>query len=98
MAVFEKGHEKSGGRKKGTPNKAADSIKNALNAILPQAELGGGLCKRFLQHKNPHITFEPFKLTNYYMFGKPATIVTGAEELPPIKIDISAIPKFRIPA
>ena len=38
------------------------------------------------------IAFEAFKLANYYMFGNPATIVTGTEELPPVKIDISAIP------
>ena len=54
------------------------------------------LWNKFLQHKNPHIAFEAFKLANYYMFGKPVTIVAGAEEPPPIKINISAIPKFRV--
>ena len=29
------------------------------------------------------------------MFGKPVTIIAGAEEPLPIKINISAIPKFR---
>ena len=43
-----------------------------------------------------HTSFEAFKLANYYMFGKPVTIVAGAEEPPPIKINISAIPKFRV--
>jgi hypothetical protein len=46
----------------------------------------------FLHHRDPHIAFEAFKLANYYMFGKPATIVTGTEELPPVRIDISGIP------
>jgi len=32
------------------------------------------------------------------MFGKPAQPVVGEELAPPIKIDISAIPKFRVPA
>jgi hypothetical protein len=55
------------------------------------------LWKKFLKHKNPHIAFEAFKLANYYLFGKPVTIVTAAEEPPPIKIDISAIPSHRLP-
>jgi hypothetical protein len=36
--VFQKGREKSGGRKKGTPNRATESIKNALDALLPEHE------------------------------------------------------------
>lgn len=97
MAAFEKGHKKLGGRTEGTRNRAMDSSKNALNAFLPEHELAA-LWKRFLQHKDPHIAFEAFKLANYYMFGKPVTIVSGGEEPPPIKIEISAIPKFRVPA
>jgi hypothetical protein len=63
---------------------------------LPEHELAA-LWKKLLQHKNPHIAFEAFKLANYYMFGRPVTTVTGAEDPPPIKIDISAIPSHRIP-
>jgi hypothetical protein len=32
------------------------------------------------------------------MFGKRVTIIAGAEEPPPIKTNISAIPKFRVPS
>jgi hypothetical protein len=32
------------------------------------------------------------------MFGKPVQPVASEELAPPIKIDISAIPKFRVPA
>ena len=92
--VFQKGREKSGGRKKGTSNKVTESIKNALNVLLPEDELVE-LWKGFLYHDDSHIAFEAFKLANHYMFGKPVTIVAGAEELPPVKIDISAIPKKR---
>lgn len=94
--VFQKGRTKTGGRKKGTPNNVPESIKNFLNTLLPEAELVA-LWEKSLNHKNPHIAFEAFKLANYYMFGKPVTIATGAEEPPPIKIDISAIPSHRVP-
>lgn len=87
--VFQKRREKSGGRKKGTPNRATESIKNALDALLPEHEFVA-LWNKFLQHKNPHIAFEAFKLANYYMFGKPVTIVAGAEEPPPITRIIGA--------
>ena len=92
--VFQKGRKKSGGRKKGTPNRATESIKCVLNAVLSEQEVAA-LWKKFLGHKDPHIAFEAFKLANYYMFGKPVAIVAGAEELPPVKIDISAIPMKR---
>jgi hypothetical protein len=34
----------------------------------------------------------------YYMFAKPAQPVVGEEIAPPVKTDISVIPKFRVPA
>lgn len=94
--AFSKGHGKLGGRKKGSRNKVAESIKNALSMLLPEAELMA-LWEKFLNHKDPHIAFEAFKLANHYLFGKPVTIVAGAEEPPPVRIDVSAIPKFRVP-
>jgi hypothetical protein len=39
MASFDKGHEKLGGRQKGTRNKGTDSIKTLLNTLLPEEEL-----------------------------------------------------------
>jgi hypothetical protein len=64
--VFQKGREKTGGRKKGT--------------------------------KDPEIAMKAFELALHYRFGKPMTIVAGPEEHPPIKIDISAIPKHHVKA
>jgi hypothetical protein len=97
MAAFDKGHEKLGGRKKGTRNKGTDSIKTLLNTLLPEEELAG-LWKRKLYSKNPHVAMKAFELAIHYMFGKPVQPVAGEELEPPIKIDISAIPKFRVPA
>ena len=37
--AFEKGHEKLGGRRKGTSNKVTESIKALLNTLLPEDEL-----------------------------------------------------------
>ena len=94
MAAFDKGHEKLGGRKKGTRNKVTDSIKTLLNTLLPEEELAG-LWKQKLYSKDPHVALEAFKLANHYLFGKPVRPVVGEELAPPIKIDISAIPKYR---
>ena len=94
MSAFEKGHKKLGGRKKGSLNRATESIKNALNGLLSEEELGA-LWKTFLHHRNPHIAFEAFKLAQFYMFGKPVQPVASEEATAPIKIDISAIPLKR---
>jgi len=86
--------KKTGGRKKGTPNKVTDSIKSLLNSVLPEAELKTQW-EYFLAHEDVQIRFESFKLANHYLFGKPVQIVAGSEELPPVHIDISAIPRNR---
>jgi hypothetical protein len=97
MAAFEKSHEKLGGRKKGTRDKGTDSIKTLLNTLLPEEELAG-LWKQKLYSKNPQVAMKAFELAIHYMFGKPVQPVASEELAPPIKIDISAIPKFRVPA
>jgi hypothetical protein len=51
-----------------------------------------------LYSKDPQIAMKAFELAIHYMFGKPVQPVVGEELAPPIKIDISAIPKFRVPA
>jgi hypothetical protein len=43
------------------------------------------------------IAMKAFELANHYMFGKPVQPVASEELAPPIN-DISAIPKFRVPA
>jgi hypothetical protein len=95
--AFDKGHEKRGGRKKGTRNKGTDSIKILLNTLLPEEELAK-LWKKKLYSKDPQIAMKAFELAIRYMFGKPVQPVASEELAPPIKIDISAIPKFRVPA
>jgi hypothetical protein len=97
MAAFEKSHEKLGGSKKGTQNKGTDSIKTLLNTLLPEEELAG-LWKQKLYSKNPHVAMKAFELAIHYMFGKPVQPVASEELAPPIKIDISAISKFRVKA
>lgn len=94
--MFVKGQKKTGGRKKGSPNQAY-TIKAILKGILDEERLTE-LWKGYLSHKDLEVRFEAFKLANFYLFGKPITIVAGAEDLPPVKIDISAIPKFHKPA
>jgi ubiquinone biosynthesis protein UbiJ len=90
MAAFEKSLEKLGGRKKGTRNKGTDSIKTLLNTLLPEEDLAK-LWKKKLYSKNLHVAMKAFEMAMQYMFA--------SEELaPPIKIDISAIPKFRVKA
>jgi len=97
MAAFEKSHEKLGGRKKGTRNKGTDSIKTLLNTLLPEEELAG-LWKQKLYSKNPHVAMKAFELAIHYMFGKPVQPVASEELAPPMKIDISAIPKHLVKA
>ena len=97
MPKFKKGHKKYGGRVAGVPNKATVVIKALLAELLPREELAKRWMKA-LNHRNKHIQMKAFELANHYMFGKPITTIVGEESAPPIKIDISAIPKFRVPA
>jgi hypothetical protein len=94
VAAYKKGRKKTGGRQPGTPNKATDSIKNLLNRLLPEERLEREW-NFFLKHADPHIRFEAFKLVNSYLFGKPVMPIHGAEDAPPVHIDISAIPRKR---
>jgi hypothetical protein len=98
MAAFDKGHEKLGGRKKGTGNKATVELKELLNRMVPEKELEA-LWRKKLGHKDPAIAMKAFELMLHYRFGRPVQPVAGGdEEEAPIKIDISAIPKFRVKA
>lgn len=91
MAVFKKGKKKTGGRTPGTPNKVTDSIKNLLNRVLPEVELEKQW-RFFLSHEDPQIRYKVFELANAYMFGKPVMPIQGAEDAPPININLSCIP------
>ena len=97
MATFDKGHEKLGGRQKGTGNKATVAIKELLNSKVTDEELWK-LWKKKLYSKDPHIAIKALELVLHYKYGKPVQPIVGEELAPPIKIDISAIRKFRVPA
>jgi hypothetical protein len=97
MPRFKKGHKRLGGRVKGQPNKATVAIKELLNTLLPEKELAA-LWKKKLYHRDPHIALKAFELANHYLFGKPIQPIVGDELAPPIKIDISAISKYRVKA
>jgi len=89
--------EKTGGRKKGTPNKATQSIKDLLLSVLEDSR-NRQEWEYWLKHKDPHYRWEAFKLAQFYLFGKPVQPIASEELAPPIKIDISAIPSFRVKA
>ena len=89
--------KKTGGRKTGTPNKATDSIRVMLCQLL-HTERSAREWDRWLKHRDPHYRWEAFKLAQSYMFGKPLQPVATEEPKPPIKIDVSAIPQYRVPA
>ena len=89
--------QKTGGRTAETPNKASAGMKSLLAEMLPDDRLKKEWSK-WLRHSDPRIAFEAFKLTNAYLFGKQVQAVAGEDMAPPIKIDISAIPKFRVKA
>jgi hypothetical protein len=91
---FQKGQPKIAGRKKGTPNKITESIKNLLNTLLPEEKFAAQW-KHHLEHKDPQIRYKTFELANAYLFGKPVMPIQGAENAPPVHIDISAIPMKR---
>jgi hypothetical protein len=92
--AFHKGKLKTGGRKAGTPNKATAEIKVLLNRLLPEERLASEW-ERNLKHKDPQIRWKAFELANAYMFGKPVVAIAGAEDQPPVMINISAIPRKR---
>lgn len=96
MADFEKGHKKLGGRRKGTPNKASESIKALLSRILDEVTLEK-MWRAALTSKDKHIRMKAFEMAHRYLYGKPVQPVVGEELAAPIKIDVSAIPKFRVP-
>lgn len=86
--------QKTGGRKAGTPNKATQGIKELLSELFDDAEVKKRW-RKFLDHADPAIAWKAWELYLAYRFCKPALPVVGDEELPPVHIDISAIPRKR---
>ena len=69
-------------------------MKELLGLVLP-TEANERAWKKFLNHRDQRIRWEAFKLAQSYMFGKPVQLIIGEEDLPPVRIDISAIPMKR---
>ena len=90
---FQKGRQKTGGRKAGTPNKVTKSAREILEQVFTEESLAKGLA-RLGNDPDPRIRLEIFKFVFAYLFGRPAQLTLG-EEPPPVKIDISAIPMKR---
>jgi hypothetical protein len=77
--------------------KATESVPEVLFRLL-HASCNAEERDYWVRCKDRHYRWEAFKLAQAYMFGKPVQPVASEELAPPIKIDISASPKFRVPA
>jgi hypothetical protein len=86
---------KTGGRKPGSLNKATLGVKEILARVYTE-QVHEKDCRKWRSHKDPRIAWEAFKLAQSYMHGKPVQPLAEVEESPPIKIDISAIPSYRV--
>ena len=96
---FEKGHRKvpGSGRVKGVPNKAQRNLRELLDCRLDDERLWERWNKA-LYSKDEHIMVKALEMALHYRFGKPVQPIVGEELAPPININVSAIPKFRVPA
>jgi hypothetical protein len=88
---------KTGGRKPGSLNKATLGVKEILARVYTD-EVQERDWRKGRNHKDPRIAWEAFKLSQSYLHGKPVQPVVGVEESPPLTINVSAIPKHRVPA
>lgn len=95
--MFKKGDKKppGSGRVRGVPNKAHRDLKELLDAHVPDDELWKRWQKK-LDSKDEHISLKALELVLHYRFGKPVQPIVGDAEQPPIQINVSAIPKFRV--
>ena len=82
-----------GGRQKGTPNIATRELKAMIDHMLPPAEIEKRW-KKFLNSIDEKTAYKAFEMALHYRYGKPIQVVMGQEDLPPVKIDISAIPVY----
>ena len=83
---------KTGGRQKGTPNRATAGVKELLSEILPDEESKRRWLK-WLNHKDDRIGFEAFKLALSYQFGKPGQSAAGEEGSTQVLVDFSTLPR-----
>ena len=65
--AFQSGHEKRGGRKVGTPNRASSEAREAARRLLDDAEYQRSLRKRLIRGEAPRIELHLWELA----FGRP---------------------------
>jgi len=67
-----------GGRQKGTPNKVTQQVREIVASVFADQK-EAEQWKKLLDHKDPRIAFEAFKLALAYKHGRP----TGAVKIEP---------------
>lgn len=94
---FKKGDKKlpGSGRVRGVPNKQQRDLKSLLDDRVPDEDLWRRW-KKFLDSDDEHTAMKAFELVLHYRFGKPVQPIVGSEDQPPIQINVSAIPQFRV--
>lgn len=94
---FKKGQKKiaGSGRVAGVPNRQQRDLKGLLDQHVPDDDLWRRWKKK-LDSKDEHISMKALELVLHYRFGKPVQPIVGDELAPPIQINVSAIPQFRI--
>jgi hypothetical protein len=91
---FQKGKDKTGGRVKGKRNNATYDLKQLIDRLLPEDRLER-IWTKLLNSKDQQMVFRAFELALHYRYGKPIQTLVGADDQPPVNINISAIPTFR---
>lgn len=76
--------KKTGGRKKGTPNKATREIREAARAVLERPEYLAGLQARIDAGSAPAIE----GLLYHYAYGKPKDTVLVEGSIPPFVLRV----------
>lgn len=91
--MFKKGDKKpeNSGRKKGVRNKVTADAKELVAKICDETQLVA-TAQVLLQSKDERIRFDTLRLLMYYQFGKPVQPIVGAEDQPPVTINVSNMP------
>ena len=80
---FEKGRAKTGGRQRGTPNRATVEIKQFAAALFEDPDYQDNLKRRIMSGKAPHMEV----LLAHYRYGKPKTELDLKKEQTVIIVD-----------
>jgi hypothetical protein len=80
--VTRPGRPKTGGRKKGTPNKATGEIKTFAKQFLESAAYRASLEQRVRAGEAPHME----TLLHHYAYGKPKELVEHSGDIGPVTI------------